>query len=189
MTFNFDKVPAPNNWAIAIFCALLLILTVEVVQYRRKLSLLVKSLFSQRHFSLLLREGKFMEELPAFVLLFADLASYAFGLLIILDQFHHEIVSQLTYIGCWGILWAGLLLLYWAKFLCHRVYAALYDYDREVYAMNLYKFAFLTDTSMLLFPISIVAAFTNTFACLYAFIPLFFAIAFVWVFKMSFLTI
>jgi len=183
VSFTFDRVPAPNNWAIAIFCALLLVLTIDIVSYRRKISLLSKSLFSQRHFSLLLREGKVVGELFSFVLLIADVAIFAFALLLIVDRFHPEIVRRLTYVGVWGVLIVALQVLYWTKKICNSIYAALFDRERMVYAQQLYKFAFLTNAALILFPISSIAVFANNFAWLYAFIPVFVVLACLWVFK------
>ena len=61
--FQWDSVLRPNNWVTLVFCVLLLLLTVIFVTFRRKLFLVCRALFSQRHFSLVQREGKLSKAL------------------------------------------------------------------------------------------------------------------------------
>ena len=55
--FYWDPVAQPNNWLTLIFCALLLLFTMILITFRRKLLLIFRALFSQRHLSIIQREG------------------------------------------------------------------------------------------------------------------------------------
>ena len=184
MTFNFDKVPLPNNWTIAIFCLILLLLTFQITQYRKKIIILGKSLFLQRYFSLMLRESKVIGEFFAFLLWLFSLFTYAFGVTILLERYYPALVTKLTLIGCWSAAVVVLLSLYVIKLLCNKAYGALFEHEKEVSAMRLLKLAFLADSSALLLPIIAVVTFTHTFEWLYVFIPLFICLSIIWLFKL-----
>ncbi|MCQ2284873.1 MAG: DUF4271 domain-containing protein [Bacteroidales bacterium] len=174
--FSTDVVPKPNNWAVLIICFLLLLLTLLIVPFRKKLNLIFKSLFSQRHYSLLLREGKILEErVFAFTLIF-DLMTFSLGLDVIAEKFMPQVVKHLSYIGLFGIFFASLLLIYFFKFFVNYIYTALFEHKKERYLMNLDKFSFLTVAAVILFPFLVVVQFTGRFAILYAYIPVFFAL-------------
>lgn len=172
--FSAEQVPHQNNWGIIIVCFLLLLFTLLIVPFRRKLMLMFKSLFSQRHYSMLLREGRVLEErIFPFTILF-DLLTFSFGLLIIGERLYPQIVQKFSYMGTLGVLFLVLLLAYFLKFIFNHIYTALYDYDKERYYMNLYKFIFVTVAAMTLFPFLIVVQFTGVFSYLYAYISVFF---------------
>lgn len=172
--FSAEPVPKPNNWAVGIICVLLLLATLLVVPFRRKLNLLLKSLFSQRHASLLMREGKILEERVFLFTVIFDLMTFAMGLMVICDHLLPDLVRKLTYIGLFFIFFFSLLALYFFKFFGNYVYTSLFDHTKERYQLNLSKFTFLTVAASVLYPFIIVVQFTGFFPILYGYIPVFF---------------
>ena len=78
--FNWDTVVRPNNGLTLVFCLLLLLITTILIAFRRKMTLLFRALFSQRHFSIIQREGKLLEDrMSPFVLLY-DVLTITTGL-------------------------------------------------------------------------------------------------------------
>lgn len=176
--FSVEMVPRPNNWGVIIVCFLLLLFTLLVVPFRRKMTLMCKSLFSQRHYSMLLREGKIMEErIFPFTVLF-DLLTFSFAVLIICEKVQPHVVQKFSYMGSLSLIFIVLLGLYFLKFFITRIYTSLFDHDKERYVMNLFKFIFVSVAAFILFPFLIVVQFTGIFAFLYAYIPVFFVILF-----------
>ncbi len=182
--FCTDKVLSPSPWATILICTALLLFTLIIIPFRRKLSLLSRSLFSQRHFSLMIRESKILEERVFIFTLLFDILVASTGVLIILQHFHSPLVEKLTPMGLFGLLFAGLLLLYWFKFFCNFIYSKLFEHPKDLYFINLYKFAFLTDAATVLFCFLIVVEFTGMFAILYGYIPVFVTFFAVYVYKL-----
>lgn len=179
-----EPVLRPDPWPTIIICASLFLLTLIVVPFRRKLSLILRSLFSQRHFSLMVRESKILEErVFVFTLLF-DLMVFALGILLLARKYYVPIVAKLSEIGVFGILFVVLLFLYFLKFFGNYIYSILFDHPKERYYINLYKFVFLTLAATTLYPILIVIYFTGCFPLLYVYIPIFVAYVIVLLYKL-----
>lgn len=182
--FAADPVLRPSPWLTILICASLFLFTLIVVPFRRKLSLILRSLFSQRHFSLMVRESKILEErVFVFTLLF-DLMVFASGILVLAQRYYEPIVTKLSEIGVFGIIFISLFILYVLKFFINYIYSVLFDHPKERYYINLYKFVFLTLSATTLFPILIVVTFTGCFPILYAYIPIFVVYVIVLLFKL-----
>lgn len=171
--FSRELVLRPAVWPTILICLCVLLLTIMMVAYRRKVTLLVQSLFSQRFMSLLLREGKILEERVFIVSLIYDLLTFALALQLLIVHFFPNLLNHIPYIAVYGILFVGLIVLYFSKFLSNLIYSALFDYQDERYQMNLYKFIFLTVSAVFLLPFLIFAQFTGYFSLIYIFIPIF----------------
>lgn len=174
--FSSDSVTQPNSWAVIVLCALLFFLTISVVLFRRRLSYVFKSLYSQRFYSLLLRESKVLEDMMFPVVLLYDLLTVSLGTLMIVEHFYAHLVLKTTYFGMFGIIFAIMLALYFLTFTANIVYTGLFEHQKERYSFNLYKFIFLTNVAIVLFPFLIAYQATGYFFVLYAFIPVFLAL-------------
>ena len=159
--FQWDTVVRPNNWLTLVFCVLLLLFTMIFITFRRKLLLIVRALFSQRHFSLIQREGKVLEDRSSLFVLLFDLLSITTGTVMFCTEYLPKPMSKLPFIAYIGTFFALLLVAYTLKLLCNELYAKLFSRDRERSAINQYKFIFMTDFAMLLFPLLVIIQYTG----------------------------
>jgi len=150
--FNWDKVLQPNNWLTVLFCVLLFIFTMLLVTFRRKMLLLFRALFSQRHFSLVQRDGKVLETRGSILLLVFDLLTLTAGLVMFCTTYIPSPMSKLPFVAYLGIGFLILLLSYVLKLLANELYSVLFARDKERAAVNQYKFIVMTDFSALVFP-------------------------------------
>lgn len=171
--FSFAPALQSNDWSVAIVCAILLLLSLLIVPYRRKLSLSSRSLFSQRYFSLLFRECKILEEPVYYLALFGDFLIFGFGLLVLLEHYMPAYVNKITYMGAFGLMFGTVLLVFLIQTLVHFIYGKLFEHTKEIVALMSYRYMFLTDAAVILLPFLIVVQFTGNFPILYAYIPIF----------------
>ena len=182
--FQWDTVARPNSWVTLIFCLLLFIFTMTFLTFRRKLTLIFRALFSQRHFSLLQREGKIIEDRSSIFVLAFDLITITIGLVMFCGTFTPHAVSKWPYIACVGLFLALLLTAYLLKLFSNEVYAHLFDRDRERTTINQYKFIFMTDFSVFLFPMLILTHYSGLRAVYYLIAIVFVALFAVWIYRM-----
>ncbi len=161
MQFQWDAVSRPNNWLTVIFCVLLLLFTMIVITFRRKLLLVVRALFSQRHFSLVQREGKVLEDRSSLFVLVFDLLTITTGLVMFCSTYMPVQMAKLPFIAWIGIFFVLVLTAYLLKLLCNGLYARLFGRDKEHVAVNQYKFIFMTDFAILLFPLLLTIQYTG----------------------------
>ena len=159
--FLWDPVVQPNNWLTLIFCVLLLLITMILLTFRRKLLLIFRALFSQRHFSIIQREGKVLEDRISPFVLFFDLLTITTGLVMFCTTYIPRAMSKLPFIAYIGIFFALLLAAYILKLLCNELYANLFGKKKERIAINQYKFIFMTDFATALFPMLILIQYTG----------------------------
>ncbi|MCQ2277488.1 MAG: DUF4271 domain-containing protein [Bacteroidales bacterium] len=179
-----DKVLSPSPWATILICASLFLLTLIIVPFRRKFSLIIKSFFSQRHYSLMNRESRILEERVYIFTLLFDLLVFATGLLVIIQHFMSQSLEKIHPMAVFGILFVGLLIIYWLKYLVYFIYSKLFEHSKELTSINLYKFLFITVAALVLFPFVIIAQYTGHFAVMYGYIPVFVAFYVLFAYKM-----
>jgi hypothetical protein len=182
--FQWDVVTRPNSWITLIFCLLLFIFTMTFLTFRRKLTLIFRALFSQRHFSLLQREGKIIEDRSSVFVLAFDLITITTGLVMFCNTFTPGAVSKWPFIAYVGLFLALLLAAYVFKLFCNEVYANLFDRDKERTTLNQYKFIFMTDFSVFLFPMLILTHYSGLRAVYYIIAVVFIALFAVWIYRM-----
>ena len=159
--FQWDGVVQPNNWITLVFCVLLLLLTVIFVTFRRKLFLICRALFSQRHFSLVQREGKVLEDRMSIYLLIFDLLTITTGLVMFCGTYIPNSVGKFPFIANIGIFFGILLVAYLLNLLCNELYASLYGRTKERVAINQYKFCMMTELALVMFPMLIIIQYTQ----------------------------
>lgn len=182
--FQWDTVVRPNNWLTLVFCVLLLLFTMIFITFRRKLLLIVRALFSQRHFSLIQREGKVLEDRSSLVVLLFDLLTITTGAVMFCTEYLPKPMSKLPFIAHIGIFFALLLVAYALKLLCNELYAWLFGRDKEHSAINQYKFIFMTDFAILLFPLLVVIQYTGLREFYYVAAALLAILFSIWVYRL-----
>lgn len=182
--FNWDTVVRPNNGLTLVFCLLLLLITTILITFRRKMTLLFRALFSQRHFSIIQREGKLLEDrMSPFVLLY-DVLTITTGLVMFCTTYIPGPMSKLPFMAYIGIFFILLLAAYVLKLLCNELYAKLFGRGKERTTMNQYKFVFLTDFAVALFPLLIIIQYTGHRAVYYVITVLLAALFSVWLYRL-----
>ncbi len=171
--YHPDAAIQPDNEVTVVLCAVLFLLTIVMILFRRRYTLHIRSLYSQRFYSLLLRESKVLEEMMFPVTLLFDLLTISLGILMILMHFKSDLVARLTFWGSYGAVVGSMLVLYFISFAANVIYTGLFDHPKERYSLNLYKFVFTSNLALLTFPILVVCHSLREFAVLYAVIPLF----------------
>ena len=134
--FQWDTVVRPNNGLTIVFCVLLMLFTSILVAFRRKIMLIFRALFSQRHFSIIQREGKLLEDrMSPFVLLF-DLLAITTGIVMFCTTYIPHPMTKLPFLAYIGIFFALLLAAYILKLLCNELYAKLFGRGKEHTSIN-----------------------------------------------------
>ena len=182
--FHWDTVVRPNNGLTIVFCVLLMLITSILVTFRRKLMMIFRALFSQRHFSIIQREGKLLEDrMSPFVLLF-DLLTITTGLVMFCTTYIPQPMSKLPFLAYIGIFFALLLVAYILKLLCNELYAKLFGRAKERTTVNQYKFVFMTDFAVVLFPLLIIIQYTRQLSVYYLITGLLAALFSVWLYRL-----
>jgi len=182
--FLSDAAAKPNNEVTVVLCALLFLLTIVMVLFRRRYTLHIRSLYSQRFYSLLLRESKVLEEMMFPVTLLFDLLTISLGILMILMHLNPLLVDQLTFWGAYAAVFASMLVIYFLSFAANVIYTGLFDHQKERYSLNLYKFIFASNVALVAFPVLVVCHALREFAVMYALIPLFLVLLALYVYRL-----
>ena len=181
--FQLAPVLQPNNWITLIFCLLLFLFTVMIITFRRKLFLMFRALFFQRHFSLIQRESKVLEDRVSLLVLLFDLLTITTGLVMFCTTYISKAMSKLPFIAYIGIFFFILLMLYLIKLLSVSLYSSLYGREKERAPINQSRFIFMTDMAVLSFPFLIVIHYTGLTFLYYILIPLLTILRGVWFYR------
>ena len=182
--FLWDPVARPNNWLTLVFCVLLLLFTMILITFRRKLLLIFRALFSQRHFSIIQREGKILEDrISPFVLLF-DVLTITTGIVMFCCTYIPRAMSKLPFMAYIGIFFALFLVAYFLKLLSNELYANLFNKKKERISINQYKFIFMTDFAAAIFPLLIIIQYTGLRALYYVITGILALLFSVWVYRL-----
>lgn len=168
--YSAELAAKPDNARIIILCTLLFVLAIAMTVFRRKLLVLVRSLYSKRFYSLLIRESRVLQEYIFPVLLGLDIAAISYGILLILEHSGSHLLDIAGAYGTFGILFLALLLLYLFQMLSNRIYVSLFDHSKDLQALNLYKFIFTTNAGLLLFPFLFVCGCLGNITVLYGYV-------------------
>lgn len=171
--FDYTAVSFVNgNWATLIILLVFLLYMLNVVLYRRKFTLSLQAVYSQRLYLQLVKEGKIFNEgsfvfsLPA-ILLVVGLAAVQLSL-----QYSPQFQTDAFFIRQLAIVAAGFGVLYMLKLVVNYVLFDLFDIPEERYAFNLIEYSALLNASLLLFACIVLAQYTRLFQIYYVFIVL-----------------
>ncbi|MCR4964464.1 MAG: DUF4271 domain-containing protein [Bacteroidales bacterium] len=172
-TFSDAPVVQQDNWGVAIMIVLLVLISAVVAASRGKVPQLLKALVVPRHFSLILREGKIMEQRAYRFLLLFDLMTFALGVTTMVELYKPELIQQYTYPLCYGIAFGGLLLLYAIKSLLQNLYVYLFDHQKEKYNLHLHKFIFISVAALTMYLFLALVIYTKFLPVINVYIVLF----------------
>lgn len=175
-TDNFaPRIVVQTNWITFVILVILLLLSFVFFFYRRKIVLMIKALFSQRHFSQLLHEGKlFNERIYLFVLFIIFLTQ---GLLIyfLIEWFFPNLFDSVAPFLLYLILVGVVLLDYFLKMLVTYIFTYLFEYNEERSGYYLNKIFYYTLISLVLFPVLILVKYTGIREFLFIYLVVFIA--------------
>lgn len=175
-----QPIPKPESghvldWVTWVFCGVLVLLTLIIVNSRRKFTYIVRALFSPRSRNQLLRESKPLTEwIYAFLFLFdflvIGMASYL-TISIFLPAISQHFAPFLLFLTCA----AAAAVFYFLKTANLYLLAFIFDCpdDRSNHEQN--RFFCTTCSSLLLLPLTIAAAYTSQFSWLLLYAVLFLA--------------
>lgn len=172
--FNLNGIAVGNlDWITAVFLVILIFITLEFTLYRRKMTLLIQSLFSPRHFSQLTREGKIFNE-RIFILnigmIFLTQALFVYA---IVELFFPGIYSQFQPPVVFLIALGAVIIDYLYKITITYTFCYLFDYEEERSSYYLYKLFYSTINSLFLFLILLIVFYTGFWQILLIYIPVF----------------
>ena len=151
-----------TNLGTYVFCFVLLVLAIIFVYQRRKITLVMQSLFSKRVAAQLLRESRLFSERIYLYCIALVLAVQAFFLLLLTDRFLPGLIHGHSY----GAIFALLVLLvaadHYIKYFFSVGFANLFDYQSLMNIFKINKFFYLTFISFILFPLEIIAFYTGS---------------------------
>lgn len=183
-TFCYNTINRPSSWPVIVICILLLLISVILASNRKRFSLIIRSFYLQRNFSLLTREGRLFEERIIFVVLLFDMMTFALGLLMLGEHYNPELIRKVTSPGAYGIILAALFALYFLKMSVNYLYAYLFDRIKERMSLILYKFIFVTNAAIALLPLLIFIQFTGTNSLFFVYIPIFCVFLLLYLYKL-----
>lgn len=167
-TDNFARrIVFQTDWISFVFLVILLLLTFVLVFYRRKIVLMMKALFSQRHFSQLLHEGKLLNERIYLFDLFIIFLTQGLFIYFLLDIFFPNLLVSVTPIILYFILVGVVLVDYFLKMLVAFIFTSLFEYNEERSAYYLNKLFYYTLNSLALFPILMLVKYTGIWQFLF----------------------
>lgn len=162
-----------NNLATVVLLVALIFFTSIFVAYRHRVTLLLTSLFSQRHLSQLQREGKVANR---------DLFLWVQGIIVIVQALFLYIVLQFLFPKIFNyfdsillyFLLIGIVILdYVFKRVINFVYMSLFESSDEISLYTLYKLFFNFSNSVVLMIILPIALYTAYWKLLFVYIPIF----------------
>ncbi|MEG1555701.1 MAG: DUF4271 domain-containing protein [Bacteroidales bacterium] len=169
---NFlEKVVINTSWETIVVCVVLALLTSIFVLYRRKAVLMIQSLFSQRFFSQLIREGKLLTERIYILLLAVVFLVQSLALVLIIDYFFPSLFSSYSFLLKFAFAFIIFFVDYLLKMLSLYIFTLLFEYKDELYSWTLYKLFYLTLTSLFLYPIVVLVLYTKQYYFFGLYIP------------------
>ena len=182
--FVADPVSQPNNWLTLILCLLLFLFTMMIIAFRRKLFLMFRALFSQRHFSLIQRESKVLEDRMSLLVLLFNLLTITTGMVMFCTTYIPRAMSKMPFPAYISLFFLILFLLYLFKLLSVSLYSNLYGRQKERAAINQSRFIFMTDVAVVVFPFLIIIQYTRLNALYYVLVPVLAILLGIWFYRM-----
>lgn len=149
------------DWITGVFVVILIFITLENVLFRRKFTLMLQSLYVQRHFSQLTRESRIFNDRVFLFDLVTIFLTQGLLIYLLINIFFSGICHIFSPIVLFGLSVAGVMVDYLLKSLVTFIFTSLFDYSEERHHYFLYKLLYQTANSLILFPILIVTVYTG----------------------------
>ena len=140
------------DWIVGVFFLLLILIAVTITFHKKKVFLVIQSVFSQRHFSLLNREGKVFNEHFYILPLSVIILSFSLFCYTLFDYFLPDYHFPFSTFSLFLMSMVFIMADYALHRLFFRLFCYFFDYQNDFYYFNLYHFSFLLINSLLLFP-------------------------------------
>jgi hypothetical protein len=164
-----------NDWVTGLFCGLLVLLTLIIVNGRRKFSFIIRSLYSARSRSQLLRESKPMSEwIYVFLLLYVFLTQGTL-LYLLADHFLPTLAGHFAPALLWLACCGAFTLDYFLKKLNTLFLSTIFECRDDNGLLQQNRFFHLICSSLMLLPLLMVAFYTRHLSVLFLYIPLYLA--------------
>ena len=150
------------NLGTGVFCFVLLVMAIVFVYQRRRIVLVLQSLFSKRVAGQLLRESRLFSERIYLYCIVIMLAVQAFFLLLLADRFLPGLVQGHSYVGIYFLLVLLVAADHYVKYFISVGFGNLFDYKSLMNDFKINKFFYLTFISFILFPLVIIALYTGS---------------------------
>ena len=142
-----------TDWIAVVFLILVIITALIVSFHKKKISLVIQSFFSQRHFSLLIREGKVFNERFYILSLSIILLSFSLFCYTLIDYFFSDFLLSFSSFSLFIFSLIFIVTSYLFHFFSFRLFCYFFDYKNDMYYFCLYRFFFFIINSLILFPI------------------------------------
>lgn len=173
-----------NNLSTIVLTVAFVMLTALFVAYRNKVTLLLTSLFSQRHLSQLQREGKLANRnlfvwVQGFIVIVQALFLYTF-LQFLFPKIFNLLAPSFLYL----ILILIVLFDYGFKRTVNYIYMNLFDIQDDIPLYTMYKLFFNFTNSVILILLLPIALYSGNWKLFFLYIPIFFVTFIVTAFKL-----
>ena len=176
--FDFSTISfVDGNWASLIFIVELLLLTINAVVYRRKLILSIRSLYSQRSFSQVSKEGKFFSDGTFIFSLPFVLLTWTTSILQLFFYFFPAMMEKMTFMQFFGIVCGAMAVFYLLKVIANFFLFEMFECAEVRYDFHVLGFSFLLNGALALMLGQVVVQYTN-FYYFYILIALIFSVLF-----------
>lgn len=172
-TFLGPSLLHDSNWITGILVIILVLLAIIFALHRRKIILLLSSLFLSRYFSQLARESRIFTErvfLLDLSVIFLTQALFCYLLLKFYFPYTYSLlIPFVLFLVCVG----AVIFDYLFKLLITYFFTYLFDYEEERVTYYSYKLFYLTLNSFILFIILALVVYTGCRSILLLYIPIF----------------
>lgn len=164
---SYDGVITHNNYLTLVLCVILLLFTLIIITERRKILLILRTLFSHRSYALIQREGTLLKDKPTALVLTFDMLTISTFLTMFLSDNFPNVLFKIPFIARVGIIFAVLIVAYFFKYVFYLIYTYMFDRKKDRQQIYQYKFIFITDFAIAIFPFLILLGYTNFFDFFY----------------------
>lgn len=169
---NIQRVNS-NNMFTGICGFILLLMAIVFVAQRRKITLLLQSLFSKRMAGQLLRESKIFGERIYVDSMLIYLSVQSLFLTLLATRFVPGLIEGRSQLSVFAFSLLLVAVDHYVKSFCSICFANLFEYQSQMNVFKVNKFFYLTLVSFILFPLLCTAFYTGTNWPLWVYLPCF----------------
>ena len=165
---------ADGNWTTLFVGLSILLMTLNVVVYRRHFVLSLKAIYSTRSFSQLSKEGKIFEEGTFMMALPAVVITFGLAVVQLSGHFLPQLSLKWSFPEQVLLVAAVFFALYFLKLIINYIFFSLFDVPESRYLYNLYDYSLLLSLALTLLVAATVAQYARFYFIYYLFFVEFF---------------
>ena len=162
-----------SNWITLVNLVVLILLTLLLTLYRKKTLLIIQSLFSSRHYSQLVREGKLYTERFFLIHISTIIIVQALLCYLLFKCFFPALWSPENSYLLYFIMLAVVIVDYIFKQIVTSIFTYLFEFIEGRYDYWLYKLLYLSVNSIIAYLLMLLTIYTGYIRILYLYIPVF----------------